>query len=102
MWGRYDDIILHRLCNINRILFQSKAVKSYTIKCIAFCDERILYYQNDLGVNMWKIRVHTRDCPRGFYLTPTFKTEEEAVAYAVRTDMAWRYNAYCTYEQIGE
>ena len=25
---------------------------------------------------MWKIRVHTRDCQMGFYLTPTFKTEE--------------------------
>lgn len=51
---------------------------------------------------MWKIRVHTRDCPMGFYLTPTFKTEKEAIAYAVRTDVAWRHNAYCTYEQIGE
>jgi len=51
---------------------------------------------------MWKIRVHTIDCQRGFYLTPTFKTEEEAVAYAVKTDVAWRFNAYCTYEQKGE
>lgn len=102
MWCGYDDTVLHRLGNINRILFQGKAVKPYTVKCVALCDERILYYQNDLGVNMWKVRVHTRDCQMGFYLTPTFATEEEAVAYAVRTDVAWRFNAYCTYEQIGE
>lgn len=52
MWGGYDDTILHRLGNINRVLLQGKTAQSYTIKCRAFGDERILYYQNDLGVNM--------------------------------------------------
>jgi len=56
----YDDTVLHRLGNINRILFSNKAAKPYTIKCIAFCDERILYYQFDLGVNM-KIVMTTKE-----------------------------------------
>ena len=97
----YDGAILHWLDYINRVLLFGSAAEPRFTQCRIVCDEHLLSYQYDLEVNMWKIRVHTRDCQMGFYLTPTFKTEEEAVAYAARTDVAWRYNAYCTYEQIG-
>lgn len=70
------------------------------VEVVLYCEDCDEVFKAEIGYNMWKIRVHTRDCQMGFYLTPIFKTKEEAVVYATRTDVAWRFNAYCTYEQI--
>ena len=60
MRSRYDSIVLHGLGNRNRILFRRKALKSRNTQCRIVCDERLLSYQYDLGVNM-KIVMTTKE-----------------------------------------
>ena len=90
MWGGYDDTILHRLCNINRILFQGKAAQSYTIKCRAFCDERILYYQNDLGVNMKQLKQFRYSIDNDFMKGVFYTWNERRVRRHLRYLLGWR------------
>jgi hypothetical protein len=50
-------------------------------------------------LKMWEIIIHTRENQKGFAFEKTFKTEEEARKFSSTHRLAWRYNAYCTFQK---
>jgi hypothetical protein len=48
---------------------------------------------------MWEIIIHIRENQKGFAFEKTFKTEEEARKFSSAHRLAWKYNAYCTFQK---
>jgi hypothetical protein len=90
VWSGYDSTVLHRFGNRNRILLQRKAHKSRNTQCRTLCDEHLLSYQYDLGVNMKQVKKFEYSIDNGFMKGAFCTWNKKRVRRHLRQLLGWK------------